>query len=1019
MNLDITDVVRDWVENPDSNYGIVLKGSGSVSVEYCFASMNWPDERVRPRLVVSAGELPVSTPTPSYTPSLSPTATQTPWPTATWTPYTPSPTPTRTMTPLPTATATVGPSPTWTLTLTPSYTPTPTATPTEGPTATPTATVYVAATPTALLGSSRYELTADVTLNEWAATQNLGSSPVCWVRQGGVHQTLLKMDLTELGSGLTVDRAMLHLYVDQRSNTGTLSTSVYRVLRPWIEGEATWQRASAAQAWSASGCSGTGDRETTPLATFTLDAERHWYSIDITQAVQGWLDDPGSNHGLLIYGTGGVSVQYGIAARDHGVTFERPWLEVRAWQQSPTPTATPIPTATWTPQPTATPTATATATVGPSPTATPTIVPQPTRLSGSELIAVTDDTFIDLWYIDNNYGDEPHLIVRQGDVRSSLLYAPMGSGGTGQTVLEARLHLYVLGRTNAGYLFTSVHQVLTAWDGDVANWNLAAEGIEWGQAGANQVGNDRAGESLDQVTFKQTGQWVSYDITEAVRDWYDDPSSNHGLIIKGGGSVSVEYLLASSDFEAAEAQPWIEVVLGEASPTPTMSLTPTASPQPSDTPTVTPTFTDTATPTMTATTTHTPTPTCTATLTHTPTPTATPSHTPTPTCTVTMTPSPTPTGTTTLQPTATITLTSTPSPSPTHTATLTLTSTPTQTTAPTMTNTPTQTTTPTQTVTPSPSPSPSPTIPARPTPWEGAISYDAGTDTSISAWYPSDTSAGETTLRVRQDDIEAALIQFELSDLNFDDQGAPRQPVVRAELLLYVSGRSNDNELVVRAYELYADWIAGQANWLQASDTYDWAEPGANGLDSDRDQVACGEVTCDSIGRWIRLDVTRAVQDWQTRPGSNAGLVIKGSTVGPAVGYMFGSLNHPNPEARPRLYIEYEPQSANQTFHIGLRSGLNMISLPLQPITSEINAALAPLGDALVRVWAYDSDDVDDPWKMYEPGYPANDLHELDVERGVLVRDERAGRVDDHGHAAGRDGRFRCARAGISSAIRC
>jgi hypothetical protein len=59
-----------------------------------------------------------------------------------------------------------------------------------------------------------------------------------------------------------------------------------------------------------------------------------------------------------------------------------------------------------------------------------------------------------------------------------------------------------------------------------------------------------------------------------------------------------------------------------------------------------------------------------------------------------------------------------------------------------------------------------------------------------------------------------------------------------------------------------------------------------------------------------------------------------------------------------------------------------MISLPLVPREPDMATALAPLGNALVRVWAYDNGDLADPWKMYEPGHPANDLFTLDVESG-------------------------------------
>lgn len=101
-SFDITALVAQWVADPVSNYGLLLRGSGSDSVSYSFASSNYPSVSVRPQLQV---EYMVPTPAPTST---EPTATPTPTAVATATPTT---SPTGTPIPSPSVVPTVTPTP--------------------------------------------------------------------------------------------------------------------------------------------------------------------------------------------------------------------------------------------------------------------------------------------------------------------------------------------------------------------------------------------------------------------------------------------------------------------------------------------------------------------------------------------------------------------------------------------------------------------------------------------------------------------------------------------------------------------------------------------------------------------------------------------------------------------------------------------------------------------------------------------------------------------------------------------
>ena len=80
FSFDVTDIVREWVANPASNSGLAIKGSGSTSVRYGFASSEYGDATFRPHLVVISVELP-SPQTPTSTATL--TGTPTPMPMST------------------------------------------------------------------------------------------------------------------------------------------------------------------------------------------------------------------------------------------------------------------------------------------------------------------------------------------------------------------------------------------------------------------------------------------------------------------------------------------------------------------------------------------------------------------------------------------------------------------------------------------------------------------------------------------------------------------------------------------------------------------------------------------------------------------------------------------------------------------------------------------------------------------------------------------------------------------------
>ena len=275
-----------------------------------------------------------------------------------------------------------------------------------------------------------------------------------------------------------------------------------------------------------------------------------------------------------------------------------------------------------------------------------------------------------------------------------------------------------------------------------------------------------------------------------------------------------------------------------------------------------------------------------------PTITPTPSH----TATRTDTPTITPTETATASPTATNT------PSPTATASNTPlgwpTGTPTQTFTPTATTT--WTATATLTATPSPTGTATPTLPA-----EGVVilqqglqGYTGARDTFLDATNPEANYGSGQQLNIRWPESNAPLVAFDASQFPTNTQ------ILSAKLRLYVVSGGGAS-MQVRAFQVLRPWAADRATWSEASQGLAWAEPGANGVGTDREEESCGQATLMGADRWCEIDISAAFREWVARPDENHGLLLQGEAF-VSKRYQFASSDLVWPsEQRPLVAVEY------------------------------------------------------------------------------------------------------------------
>jgi len=150
-------------------------------------------------------------------------------------------------------------------------------------------------------------------------TTNGGSDTVYGVGDGSSvtsasYRFLIKPDLSSIPAGSIVTSVTLSVYeyvVDYRNGgTNPNTVSVRRLLRNWVESEATWSIYSTGNNWTTGGASSdSNDRVATASATFTVSNTSHNAFIDITGAtltddVQKMVNGTYSNYGWLFNSSG-------------------------------------------------------------------------------------------------------------------------------------------------------------------------------------------------------------------------------------------------------------------------------------------------------------------------------------------------------------------------------------------------------------------------------------------------------------------------------------------------------------------------------------------------------------------------------------------------------------------------------------------------------------------------------------------------------------------------------------------
>lgn len=180
--------------------------------------------------------------------------------------------------------------------------------------------------------------TDDLQVHEGSATTNFGSSTTIEIGKYGAgdhrHSLISFTGISSLPSSLTVTSAIISLYLTSQKNAAT-DVTAKRVLRDWVEAEATWTIWKTANNWTtAGGLSDGNDRSATVSDTASIANTIGLYydfndAAQIRADVEDFADGTLTNYGWHFERTDAANDStWRVFASSEGTDGQRPYLTV-------------------------------------------------------------------------------------------------------------------------------------------------------------------------------------------------------------------------------------------------------------------------------------------------------------------------------------------------------------------------------------------------------------------------------------------------------------------------------------------------------------------------------------------------------------------------------------------------------------------------------------------------------------------------------------------------------------------
>lgn len=184
---------------------------------------------------------------------------------------------------------------------------------------------------TARPGVNGYNGITDATLDQWHPNDKLGTSPTLALRGDEQWNVAFKFEPPVLPGNAKPLKARIHMQVYDRSNTGTTTAKLYRLLHTWDENAATWLNADSTHKWTVGGANGLASDRSSEVASQTLlnvkSGEVVWELGP--EVISDLYANPDKNFGFVMRAEDGNSVLYVMRSSECSTPATcAPWIEV-------------------------------------------------------------------------------------------------------------------------------------------------------------------------------------------------------------------------------------------------------------------------------------------------------------------------------------------------------------------------------------------------------------------------------------------------------------------------------------------------------------------------------------------------------------------------------------------------------------------------------------------------------------------------------------------------------------------
>lgn len=173
-------------------------------------------------------------------------------------------------------------------------------------------------------------VTADTYIEEATPTNTNGDDGDIEIDggAGAVKNALLRFDLSALPGSATVVDATLRLHTPSTTGSSPELFSIFVVLEPWSEADASWLNRTATDAWAAAGCGAPASCGTQVIGVYAPAKEDTFYDVPLdVPAVQAWVDGSMPNHGMAFKINAGDDGGR-FDSKEDGTNGERPRLVI-------------------------------------------------------------------------------------------------------------------------------------------------------------------------------------------------------------------------------------------------------------------------------------------------------------------------------------------------------------------------------------------------------------------------------------------------------------------------------------------------------------------------------------------------------------------------------------------------------------------------------------------------------------------------------------------------------------------